>query len=95
MDAGGYIKGPHHTLTVITEKADPSQVTWGSVGDKPFLVTVDKGAYVTVASRNIAAGWPERQPNQRYMLQTVFGEAFPILKDFFLPLTLVWHPMRI
>jgi hypothetical protein len=43
-------------------------------------VTVDTGAYVTVARPDIAAGYPERQPNQRYTLQTVSGEAPPNLK---------------
>jgi hypothetical protein len=60
-DAGVYIKAPHQALTVITENADPSLVTQGWVGDKPCLVTVDTGAYVTVARPDIAAGWPERQ----------------------------------
>jgi hypothetical protein len=36
-------------LTVIKENANPSLVTQGWVGDKPCLVTVDTGAYVTVA----------------------------------------------
>jgi hypothetical protein len=49
-------------------------------------VTVDTEAYVTVARPNIATGEPERQPNQRYMLQTVSGEALPIFKEVFLTL---------
>jgi hypothetical protein len=36
-------------------------------------VTVDTGAYVTVAKPDIATGWPERQPNWHYMLQTASG----------------------
>jgi hypothetical protein len=62
------LRSPHHALTGITEKADPSLVTQGWVGDKPCLVTVDTGAHVTVARPDIAAGWPERQPNQRFKL---------------------------
>jgi hypothetical protein len=58
-------------------------------------VTVDKGAYMTVASPNIATGWPERQPNQRYTLQKVSGEALLILKEVFLTLTLGRHPLKI
>jgi hypothetical protein len=65
------LKSIHHTLTVITENEDPSLVTQGWVGDKPCLVTVDTRAYVTVARPDITAGWPERQPNQRLMLQMV------------------------
>jgi hypothetical protein len=86
---------PHHMLIVSTEKADPSLFTQGWVGDKPCLVTVDKGAYVTVARPDITAGWPKRQPNQCYTLQMVYGEALPILKEFFLTLTLVRHAMKI
>jgi hypothetical protein len=67
-------------LTVITEKADPSLVTQGWIGDKPCLVTVVRP--------DIAAGWPESLPNQRFKLQTVSGEALPVLKEVFLTLTL-------
>jgi hypothetical protein len=45
------------------EKADTSLLTQGWVSDKQCTVTVDTGAYVTVARPDIAAGWPERQPN--------------------------------
>jgi hypothetical protein len=38
-----YIKALHHSLTIITENADPTLVTQGKVGDKPCLVTVDTG----------------------------------------------------
>jgi hypothetical protein len=69
------IKAPHHTLIVITENTDLSLVTQGWVGDKPCLVTVDNRAYITVARPDTAAGWPKRQPNQRFTLQTVYGEA--------------------
>jgi hypothetical protein len=76
--------GPYQALTVITENVDPSLVTQGWVGGKPCHVTVDTGAYVTVARPDIAAGWPERQPNQRFTLQTVSGQALPVLKEVFL-----------
>jgi hypothetical protein len=89
------LKSIHHALTVITENADSSLVTQGCVGEKPYLMTVDTGAYVTVARPHIAAGLPERQPNQRFTLQTVFGEALPILKDIFLILTLGRRPLKI
>jgi hypothetical protein len=81
-------------LTVITENADPSLVTQGWVGDKPCLVTVDTGAYVTVARPDIANGWPERQQNQLFTLQTVSGEKLPILKEVFLTLTLGRRPLK-
>jgi hypothetical protein len=58
-------------------------------------VTVDTGAYVTVARPDIAARWPERQPDQRFTLQTVSGEALPILKEVFLTLTLGRRPLKI
>jgi hypothetical protein len=43
---------------------------------------------MTVAKADIAARWPERQPDQRYTLQTVSGESIIILKKVFLTLTL-------
>jgi hypothetical protein len=73
------------------ENAFPSLVTHGWVGDKLCLVTMDTGAYVTVARPDIAPGWPERQPNQCFTLQTVSGEALPISKEVFLTLILVRH----
>jgi hypothetical protein len=65
------------------------------VGDKPCLVTVETGAYVTVARPDIAAGWPERQLNQRFKLKTVSGESLPVLKEVFLTLTLERRPLKI
>jgi hypothetical protein len=50
--------------------------------------------YVTVARQDIAVGWPERQPNQCFSLQTVSGEALPFLKDF-PTLTLGRHTLKI
>jgi hypothetical protein len=38
---------------------------------------------------------PERQPNQRYMLQTVSGEALLILKEVFLTMTLGRRSLKI
>jgi hypothetical protein len=94
-DAGVYIKAPHHALTAITENADTSLVNQSWVGDKPCLVTVGTGAYVTMARPDIVAGWPERQRNQRFTLQTVSGEALPIQKEVFLTLTLGRRPLKI
>jgi hypothetical protein len=82
--AGVYIKAPYHALTFITENAHHNLVTQSWVGNKPCLVTVDTGAKVSVARPDIAAEWPERQPDQRFRLQTASGEALPILKEVFL-----------
>jgi hypothetical protein len=73
---------------VTMERVDPSLVTQGWVGDKPCLVTVDNGTYMSIPRPDIAAGWPERKQNQRYTLQTVSREALPFLKEIFLTLTL-------
>jgi hypothetical protein len=51
-------------------------------------MTVDTRVYVTVTRTDIAAVWPVRQLNQRYTLQTVYGEACPILMAIFLTPTL-------
>jgi hypothetical protein len=87
------LKSPHYALIDITEKTDTSLVTQGWVGDKPCRVTVDTGAYVTGARPDIAAGWPERQPNPGSTLQTVSGGSLPILKEVLLTLTLGRRPL--
>jgi hypothetical protein len=65
------------------------------VGDKPCQVTVNTGAHVTVARPDIAAGWPERQPNPSLTLQTVSGEALSILKEAFVTVILGRRPLKI
>jgi hypothetical protein len=85
----------HYALTGITTKTDTGLVTQGWVGDKLCLVTVDTGAYVTVARSDIAAGWPEKQPNLGLVLQTVSGKALPIMKEVSLTLTLGQRPLKI
>jgi hypothetical protein len=50
---------------------------------------------VTVARPDIAAGWPEKQPNPGLTLQTVSGEALPIMKEVSLTLTLGRRPLKI
>jgi hypothetical protein len=41
------------------------------------------------------AGLSERQPNQRFTLQTLSGEALPIFKEVFLTLILGRGPLKI
>jgi hypothetical protein len=77
------------------ERADPSLVTQGWVGDKPCLLTIDSGVYMTVPRPDITAGWPKIQPNQSYMIQTVSGEGLPILEEVSLTLTLGLRPLEI
>jgi hypothetical protein len=89
------VKPSHYALIGITTEADTGLVTQGWVGDKPCLVTVDTGAYMTVARPDIAAGWPERQPKPGLVLQPVSGEVLPILKEVSLTLTLGWRPLKI
>jgi hypothetical protein len=48
-----------------------------------------------VVRLDIAAGWAERQPNQRYTLQTVPGEGLPILKEVFVTLPLGQRPLKV
>jgi hypothetical protein len=88
------VKPPRYALNVITEKAALSLVTQGWVGDKPCQVTVDTGAYVTVARPDITAGWPEMQPNPSLTLQTVSGEDLSILKEAFVTLIFGRRPLK-
>jgi hypothetical protein len=49
-----------------------------------------------IATRpDIIAGWPERQPNKRYSVQTISGKVLPILEEVFLTLTLGRRPFKI
>jgi hypothetical protein len=57
-------------------------------------VTVDTGVYVTVARPDIAAEWPDRQPNQRHTLQTASGEVLTILMEVIPTLILGWRPIK-
>jgi hypothetical protein len=47
-----------------------------------------------VARPYTTAGWPERQLNQLYTLQTVSEEVFPNMKKVFLILTLGRRPLK-
>jgi hypothetical protein len=85
----------HYALTGIMTKADTGLVTQGWFGDKPCLVTLDTGTYMTVARLDIVAGWPEKLPNPGIALQTVSGEALPIMKKVSLTLTLGQRPLNI
>jgi hypothetical protein len=91
----GYkLRSHRHTPTLLTERAEPSLVIKGWVGDKPCLVTIDTGAYATAARPDTAVGWPEKQPDQRHTLHTLSGEPIPILKEVFLTLDLVHRPLK-
>jgi hypothetical protein len=46
-----------------------------------------------VARPDVAAGWPERQPNPNFPLQTVSGGSLPILKEVLSILTLGRRPL--
>jgi hypothetical protein len=88
------LRPSHYWLSGSTERADATLVAQGWVSDKLCWFTVDTGAYVMVARQDIATGWPERQKNPGFMLQTVSGESLPILKEVLLTLTLGRHPPR-
>jgi hypothetical protein len=47
-----------------------------------------------VVRPDIPAGWPERQPNQRFQLKTESQKALPILKKVLLTLTLGRRPLK-
>jgi predicted aspartyl protease len=44
-------------------------------------VTIDTGAYATVARPDIVAGLPERELSQPYVLQTASGETIPVVQE--------------
>jgi hypothetical protein len=49
---------------------------------------MDTGASVTITRPDVAAGWPEKEPSQRYMLQTTSEEALSILTEASMELAL-------
>jgi hypothetical protein len=59
------------------ENTEPSLVIQGWVGDKLCLVTVDTGAYVTVAWPDIAAGCAE----PTFQAADCIREALSVLKE--------------
>jgi hypothetical protein len=71
------LRPPHFVLTDLKIKRDTSLVTQGWLGDKSCRVTVDTAEYVTVASPDIAAGWPEIETNPGFAQQTLSGESLP------------------
>jgi hypothetical protein len=57
-------------------------------------LNLDTGEYFTVAKPDIDAGWPEREPNPGFTLQTVSGEFLPISKEVLLTINLGRRPLR-
>jgi hypothetical protein len=93
-NAGICIQDPQLRVDRQHRKADIRLVTQVWVGDKPCLVTVDTGAYVTVARPDITARWPESLPIPGFTLQIVPGVSLPILKEVLLTLILGRRPLR-
>jgi hypothetical protein len=51
-------------------------------------VTIDTGAFVTVARPYTVVGLPERKPSRQYVLQVVSGQTIPVVKEALVELTL-------
>jgi hypothetical protein len=49
--------------------------------DRPYRVTIDVGAFVTVARPDIVVGLPERRPGRQRVLQVGSGRTIPVVKE--------------
>jgi hypothetical protein len=68
------------TLNILTKKSDDNLIAKGWIWDKPYCVTIDTRASVTMARHDIIAGWSKRKPSQLYVLQIASGETIPVPK---------------
>jgi hypothetical protein len=68
-------------LNILDQGTHDSLVAEGWIQGKPFRVTIDIGASVTIARPDIVAGQPERKPSRVYVLQTASEETIPELKE--------------
>jgi predicted aspartyl protease len=60
----------------------------GWIGEKPCVVSVDTGASSTIVSPQMAEGLPIRVPASVTYLQSVSGDAVPVLQEALVKLTL-------
>jgi hypothetical protein len=75
------------TLNVLAKGPEDRLIADGWIQEKPCFVTIDAGAFVTVARPDIVVGLPERQPSRQYVLQ-VSGQTIPIVKKALVDLNL-------
>jgi hypothetical protein len=61
---------PRFTLNVLAKGTEVILLSDGWIQEKPSRVTIDTGAFVTVARPDITVGLPERKPSRQYVLQT-------------------------
>jgi hypothetical protein len=62
--------------------------------ERPCCVTIDTGAFVTVARPDIV-GLPERRPGRQCILQVESGRTIPIVKEVLVELTLGQRTLKI
>jgi hypothetical protein len=63
--------------------------------ERPWRVTIDAGAFVTVASPDTVVGLPERRPGRQCVLQVGSGRTIPIVKEALVELTLGQRALKI
>jgi hypothetical protein len=76
------------TLNVLAKGPEDRLIADGWIQEKPCFVTMDAGAFVTVARPDIVVGLPERQPSRQYILQVLSGQTIPIVKKALVDLNL-------
>jgi hypothetical protein len=49
--------------------------------ERPCRVTIDAGAFVTVARPDIVVGLPEKRPGRQCVLKVGSGRTIPVVKE--------------
>jgi hypothetical protein len=62
--------------------------------ERPGRVTIYTGASVTISRPDIVGGQPERKLSRPYVLQRVYGETIPVVKETRIELTLERRTLR-
>jgi hypothetical protein len=63
--------------------------------ERPCHVTIDAGAFVTVARPDIVVGLPERRPGRQCAQQVGSGRTIPVVKESLVQLTLGQRALNI
>jgi hypothetical protein len=76
-------------------RAEERLVTDGWMQERPCHVTIDAGAFVTVARPDIVVGLPERRLGRQCILQVGLGQTIIVMKEALVELTLGQRALKI
>jgi hypothetical protein len=84
---------PHLTFNIIAKRSNNMLFAQSSIGDKPWLLTINTGVSVMIARPDIMVGLPQIDLSMLYVLQMASGEILLILKEALVKLTLRGRPL--